>query len=388
MSLLKCFTKRHILGIIFVVKGSIMAIIDEKSMRKATIFELRDIARELGVPSPTTYKKEDLIEKVLKIVRGEEQPSTPKSRQGRPPKTSNDFYNTELGSFSLDGEQEDDNILDHLPKYTVLMESKNIVQDESFGFDTCKGYVYIQDKNMFVVDKDNPNENIVYIPSLMASEANLKEGDYLVGTCRKTSLGGILSEISNAQTYSSRDDFDHLSRTKSTKVINIAKIGSVSEGSRQVVKMSSLSDAVSLMEGCKASGYETIALNIDILPEEVSMMGDNFYTIYGQTSKRNAFMVKIFTNKIKRLVENKKKVIVFVNDLTKMVKHQNFLKGNCAFEVKENSLDTCISLLSLASSYSNGASVTIIALFKDSKLDSVQTLENELENMNCNFCTL
>ena len=365
-----------------------MAIIDEKSMRKATIFELRDIARELGVPSPTIYKKEDLIEKVLKIVRGEEQPSTPKSRQGRPPKASNDFYNAELGSFSLDKEQPDDNILDHLPKYTVLMESKNIVQDESFGFDACKGFVYIQDKNMFVVDKDNPNENIVYVPSLMASEANLKEGDYVVGICKKTSLGGILSEISNAQTYSSRDNFDCLSRKESTKVIHISNIGDVREGSRKVVKVPSLSDAIKLKELCKVSGYETIALNLDILPEEVSMMGDDFYTIYGQTSKRNAFMVKVFTNKIKRLVESKKKVIVFVNDLTKMVKHQNFLKGNSAFEVKENSLDTCISLLCLASNYSNGASVTIVALFKDSKLDAVQTLQNELENMNCNFCSL
>ena len=60
---------------------------NEVSMRQASIFELRTLARNMGVNSPTTLKKEQLIERILKIVNGEEKPSLPKSRAGRPPKT-------------------------------------------------------------------------------------------------------------------------------------------------------------------------------------------------------------------------------------------------------------------------------------------------------------
>ena len=63
-----------------------MEIIDEYSMRQASIFELRNMARDMGVNSPTVLKKEELIDKMLKIIKGEEKPQMPKSRQGRPPK--------------------------------------------------------------------------------------------------------------------------------------------------------------------------------------------------------------------------------------------------------------------------------------------------------------
>ena len=53
---------------------------------QTSIFELRDIARTIGVYSPTIYKKEELIDKMFRIINGDDKPYVPKSRQGRPPK--------------------------------------------------------------------------------------------------------------------------------------------------------------------------------------------------------------------------------------------------------------------------------------------------------------
>ena len=60
--------------------------LDEFSMRQMSIYELRNVARQVGVLSPTTLKKEELISKVNAILSGEIKPEIPKSRQGRPPK--------------------------------------------------------------------------------------------------------------------------------------------------------------------------------------------------------------------------------------------------------------------------------------------------------------
>ena len=41
---------------------------NEKSLYLLNIRELRDMGRKFGVPSPTTLKKQDLVEYILKIV--------------------------------------------------------------------------------------------------------------------------------------------------------------------------------------------------------------------------------------------------------------------------------------------------------------------------------
>lgn len=55
---------------------------NEKSLYLLNIRELRDMGRKFGVPSPTTLKKQDLIEYILKIVYGEAAPQ--RSNYGRP----------------------------------------------------------------------------------------------------------------------------------------------------------------------------------------------------------------------------------------------------------------------------------------------------------------
>lgn len=58
------------------------ALYNEKSLDLLNIKELRDIGRKFGVPSPTTMKKQDLIEYILNIVYGRTSPK--RSNYGRP----------------------------------------------------------------------------------------------------------------------------------------------------------------------------------------------------------------------------------------------------------------------------------------------------------------
>ena len=53
------------------------------------IFELRAIGREIGVKSPTTYKRDELIKNIENIEKGIIEPYRKTKRQGRPAKNIN-----------------------------------------------------------------------------------------------------------------------------------------------------------------------------------------------------------------------------------------------------------------------------------------------------------
>lgn len=56
---------------------------------KLCIYELRKLAREIGVKSPTSLKRAQLLEKIKAIESGIEQPYIKKSNKGRPVKQLN-----------------------------------------------------------------------------------------------------------------------------------------------------------------------------------------------------------------------------------------------------------------------------------------------------------
>lgn len=53
------------------------------------IYELRDIARKIGVKNPTTKKRDVLVKEIEQIKRGELQPYFSTTKQGRPAKNLN-----------------------------------------------------------------------------------------------------------------------------------------------------------------------------------------------------------------------------------------------------------------------------------------------------------
>lgn len=53
------------------------------------IYQLRVVAREIGVKNATIYKKKDLIKKIIDIEKGKTKPYKKTTKQGRPAKDLN-----------------------------------------------------------------------------------------------------------------------------------------------------------------------------------------------------------------------------------------------------------------------------------------------------------
>ena len=56
---------------------------EKEELYETNIHCLRQIAREIGVQTPTVFKKKELINEIIKIESGTKQPATP-SKKGRP----------------------------------------------------------------------------------------------------------------------------------------------------------------------------------------------------------------------------------------------------------------------------------------------------------------
>lgn len=71
-----------------------------------SIYELRNIAREKGVKLPTTLRKKDLIDEIIKLDKGIIKPYFRTSKQGRPCKrfSKNAFKEVSNNKFLLKNE--------------------------------------------------------------------------------------------------------------------------------------------------------------------------------------------------------------------------------------------------------------------------------------------
>jgi len=411
-------------------------VLDEYTMRQASIFELRNIAREMGVISPTIYKKEVLIDKITKIMNGEEKPQMPKSRQGRPPKTikkGNNGY-----SFPSPEIERVDNLNDRINlneevnsgiKYDFsrpstggnwIIASPGFVygEEQKAGENPIKltkteGYfLKLSDKDGFILNKQNLTDlnSAIFVAEKYIVGYGFKTGDLVscstreVATTNTKYLAMVHSINGFDEIVKSRPVFEDLplnvlEEPKTVNVFNSAyddvnKLNFTAFGTRNVILSPSLKVYGKLLSSVKNLPQDVVVVNLclDALPEDIYVFKDkpqfeNFFSLFCDTEKQQEVVITLAINRVKRLVESGKKVLFFVNEIKKLIKHQNFILGNSAEDFKNKSLNTCYNILSLARNIKDtNASVTIYALLKsqnESNFDKI--ILSELENMNCNF---
>lgn len=402
--------------------------LDEYSMRQTSIFELRNIARDMGVLSPTIYKKEDLIKKLLKIISGEEKPQMPKTRQGRPPKktlSSQNFNNAISGenlvSFKNCLLEENENNVANLKYdfkspitggYSVLASpefvygDEGVFKDDNLNTKTEIGYFHlVQNKYgyIFEVGRTKNVENVICVPENFIAEFNLKSGDLVecvskevVSTKTKyvlniKSVNGYSNKNKNRKTFEQMEiDFNF--KNQDVFLDNSLPISNSKLGTRNIILTPTLKTFNLLTNKINNNkNFCVVSLILDALPEDIAQISfenenETFYTILGDSEKQNNITVNLAIGRVKRLAEENKNVVLLVNDIKKMIKYQNFLYDYGFEDLKNKSLDTTYSLLSLARNLKQGNSITIYALLKTAKNNLFDNIIiNELDNMNCNF---
>ena len=391
-------------------------IFDKNSLMQSSIFELRDIARTIGVYSPTIYKKEELIDKMFKIINGEEQPYVPKSRQGRPPKNLSGKTkmletflpsNTEEKTFDL----ENGNAIGVLSESIIaFLEDSNVpvLRTEVFT-----GYLDILESVGYGIIrplKDSYNASkTVYVSVGQIENYNLKTGDLLTVEARmlhkeKPLVLTLIKNI-NGREYKNpvrNENFENLAIEFPVKELkfgeDINRIEEVKDlkllpivcGTRNLILISKEKkyNTAGLIRGLNSLvGGKMVYLGLELLPEYIPLMQningcETLYCSLGEDNLKQARIVILALNRAKRLVEEKNDVLLFVDSLDKIIKNENFVNDNNINDINKKTLVTAKSMLASARSVSVGGSLTevIVMNYKENSAFD-ETIIGELENL-------
>ena len=364
---------------------------DEMSIRRLSIFELRDMAREVGVRCPTSLKKEDLVKQILSIMSGESVPEMPKSRQGRPPKNKSKIILSTEDNLceEFDGESAKNN----KPMDNMWLFCDGVDEKEEYNerYDYREGEGYIENINdrqyLFPTQNCSDPKNAILVPKSIEVAYPFRAGDFVKCLYKNSDTYDykILNKVKNEEDITkSRLNYDSLGRVKPSKNIKIFS-KTIKIGEKIVFKVDNFlgyADKIADLQKDNKDCY-FVNLVLDALLEDNYVGNETFCTFVGDSTKRNCFAVGLTIDRVKRLVEEGKNVVLCVNELLKIVKYQNFLLGYEYGLVKSNSFSSVFNLFRLAGVYDNGASVTFVAIIKNDKLTSCGNyLLSELENLN------
>ncbi|HAJ77806.1 MAG TPA: hypothetical protein DCO89_01905 [Clostridiales bacterium] len=269
----------------------------EKNYENMGIYDLRNYARVMGVHSPTTLKRAELIEKINEIINGKT-PDAKKTNKGRPPrhKAGSEFVldfvlpnklfeNQSEGRYANFLSDNERTILKNILSESNSVSNDNILfkgyfkaQNENYGFACFKGYLTKYYK-----------ENTIILSELF-NKYCLKDGDYLVGVAKYIPEKNILlaTEINYINDTSVSNEIARLNyesimpKYPTTKLLfsnnydfEIAsKFFPMAKGSRVCINMANefkkLEYVKCLLNSfAKLNNLRTILVSIDDSPEDI-----------------------------------------------------------------------------------------------------------------------
>ncbi len=192
-------------------------------LEKLNIYEVRQVARAVGVHRPADGKKSRVISAILDIASGNVMPVA-QSLRGAPPKSSMcdemlvaDIKTCREYSLALRGESAVEK-----PVSTV----HDSASSESSAF---SGILFREGKKYFI--RENGNGENVFVHESFINRFCLREGDLIAGERRRKSadegygLSGITSVNGNAPEAAPRRDFNKLTHTYPAVKLNLSANG-------------------------------------------------------------------------------------------------------------------------------------------------------------------
>lgn len=163
---------------------------EDRKIEDLGIYELRVLARQVGVKSPTSKKREELLVAIKNILEGKQDPYTRKDGRGRPTKmtaTIDEFSSVLVPSnlnYDMQSDHEDYVLNKDFDKNFVLMQQYAAYHEDSNDnqmiveglVDSNRMGVYILRTQCY----DYSNED-VFISNQFVQEGKVMVGDHIVG---------------------------------------------------------------------------------------------------------------------------------------------------------------------------------------------------------------
>lgn len=352
-----------------------------EQLQDKNLFELREIARENRVQSPTKLNKEELISQIV-----EASSQRVKELKIRPVSRPSKLVDAPRRNAQNDvPEKAAESINEIMAVDETCEEREGILEIHP------DGYGFIRVRNCEHSEKD------VYVSAIKIRKAGLRQGDMIKGIVKvaydnKPAALLIINTINGvpAEELRKRPRFDDLvpiypderlklenARSKNDFAIReIDLIAPIGKGQRGMIVSPPKAGKTTLLKKIANSISENypdvtlMVLLIDERPEEVtdmqrSIKGEVVYSTFDEMPEHHTKAAELLLSRAKRLVENGKDVVILMDSLTRLARAYNLtipptgrtLSGG----IDPGALHSPKSFFGSARNIENGGSLTIIA---------------------------
>ena len=352
-----------------------------EQLQDKNLFELREIARENRVQSPTKLNKEELISQIV-----EASSQRVKGLKIRPVSRPSKLVDAPRRNAQNDvPEKAAESINEIMAVDETCEEREGILEIHP------DGYGFIRVRNCEHSKKD------VYVSAIKIRKAGLRQGDMIKGIVKvaydnKPAALLIINTVNGvpAEELRKRPRFDDLvpiypderlklenARSKNDFAIReIDLIAPIGKGQRGMIVSPPKAGKTTLLKKIANSISENypdvtlMVLLIDERPEEVtdmqrSIKGEVVYSTFDEMPEHHTKAAELLLSRAKRLVENGKDVVILMDSLTRLARAYNLtipptgrtLSGG----IDPGALHSPKSFFGSARNIENGGSLTIIA---------------------------
>ncbi len=325
---------------------------------------LRDLGREIGVKSPTSKNKEELITEILAIQNGELEPHK-QGFHGAPIKMQkadlSEFYDTtDFNGNEAEGGASQGCEAAHLtrrPDYfrengertTLKAKDKDSLVCEGVLEQCAAGYGFLRANNYENSDKD------VYVSLINIKRFNLRRGDKvkcIAKKVRENDLPALQDVIAindlEPQVFLRRENFDDLLPYYPTEKIRLETKDGANDvslrlldffaplgmGQRGLIVAPPKTGKTTLLKKIAQSieknypEIKLIVLLIDERPEEVtdikrSVSGEVVFSTFDENAEHHVRAAELVINRAKRLVEVGQNVVILMDSITRLTRAYN-----------------------------------------------------------------
>jgi transcription termination factor Rho len=330
---------------------------------KKNLTELREMAKAMGIKSYYKLKKEELVKEILDMIEAarvahgipkteDKELEKPKEEKIVIPQESKEI---KLPEEEVDAGEEEEKLQEEEKDLSEeakrFLESKDVekggradgileVHPEGFGF--------LRSDNYLSGDRD------IYISPSQIRRFNLRTGDRVTGITRAAKEGEKFQALlyvqgvngDDPETVIRRPDFEDLTpiypkeklvmecdpKDLSTRLIDL--LAPIGKGQRGMIVSPPKAGKTILLKKIANSittnypNIELIVLLIDERPEEVtdmkrSIKGDVIYSTFDEMPEHHCKVAEIVLERAKRLVEQKKDVVVLLDSITRLARAYN-----------------------------------------------------------------
>lgn len=322
-----------------------------------TLTNLKEVAKELGIKNISKFKKNELIEEILKTSPNSIEKDGVILRENISPKDSNEIKETvnviNTEKVVRNETKEEIKVISKEEKKEKLKEMINdsntnsakgileILENNNFGFLRCKNYLTSSDD--------------IYVSPSQIRRFNLRTGDEVQGKVREAKEGEKFKALlfvqqvngENPEKAIGRKSFETLtpiypkerlrletfnSNDLSSRLMDI--ICPIGKGQRGIIVAPPKAGKTTLLKKVAQNisknypDIKLIVLLIDERPEEVTDMkrsinGDVVYSTFDEEPQNHAKVAQMVLERAKRMVEQGKDVVILMDSITRLSRAYN-----------------------------------------------------------------